>query len=40
MAAAARRGVSLSIYFEMLSKVDPLAHAPIEDAAQKGSKNT
>lgn len=38
--AARRRGVSLSVYFEMLSKVDPLATAPIEDAEQQGPENT
>lgn len=33
--AAARRGISLSRYFEMLAAVDPLADAPLDDEEPK-----
>ena len=36
--AARRHGVSLSVYLERLSQVDPLAHAPLETG--KGSEKT
>lgn len=41
--AASRHGVSLSLYFEMLSRVDPLAAGPLpkdEGGEQEDSENT
>lgn len=40
VAAARQHGVSLSIYFEMLAKVDPLAAGPQGTPQEAPSKNT
>lgn len=38
--AAGRHKVSLSLYFEMLAKVDPLAHGPLPEGDGQDSENT